>query len=242
MAAARGERPTPAAVHPSIVGREAEMARLVAVVRRLVELTVTNQAAAAELERVAEDLELVTDRFAAHATDGAPVITWMDSAGLDGRVPEEMADRMAFDVVIGRYSPLALPVVLAFEPPRAIGRATFTAPYEGPPGCIHGAVIAATFDIVLTAANILVDAAGPTVRLATRFRRPTLLYEEAVFEAWVDRREGDRTFTKGRLVQRGVVTVEAEGTFAAIDRRRIGQLARSQSDPRPDGAQGERHL
>ena len=241
MAASRRDRPTPAAVHPSIAGREAEMARLVAVVRRLVELTVTNQAAAAELERVAEDLELVADRFADHAAEGPPVITWMDSGGIDGQMPDAMADRMAFDVVIGPYSPLALPVVLAFEPPRAIGRATFTAPYEGPPGCIHGAVIAATFDIMLTAANILVDAAGPTVRLATRFRRPTLLHEEAVFEAWVDRREGDRTYTQGRLLQRGVVTVEAEGTFAAIDPRRIGQLSRSRADPRPDDAWGEHH-
>src|ERR1700722_1194163 len=101
MAASRGDRPTPAAIHPSIAGRAAEMARLVAVVRRLVELTVTNQAAAAEVERVAEGLEQLADRLATHAGEGPPVITWTDAEGIDGRVPEAMADRMAFDVVIG---------------------------------------------------------------------------------------------------------------------------------------------
>jgi len=211
------------------------MARLAAVVRRLVHLTVTNRAPAQDIDGIAAELEMLADHLTAHVPDDPPVITWMDAAGIGGRAPEGMADRMAFDVVIGRNSPLALPVVLEFEPPRAIGRGTFTAPYEGPPGCVHGAVLAATFDIVLTAANILADAAGPTVRLATRFRRPTLLYEEAVFEAWVDRREGDRTFTLGRVLQGGAVTVEAEGEFAAIDRRRIGELSQRRSKPQRDG-------
>lgn len=231
----RDQRPG-ASIHPSVVGREAEMVRLAGAVRRLVELTVTNQAPAGEIDGVSAELEAVADRLAAHVPDGPPMITWMDSPGIESRAPDGMADRMVFDVVIGRCSPLALPVVLDFDPPRAIGRGKFTTPYEGPPGCVHGAVLAATFDIVLTGANILADAAGPTVSLKTRFRRPTLLHEEAVFEAWVDRREGDRTFTVGRLLQGGTVTVEAEGEFAAIDRRRVGELWRSRSDQKPDGA------
>jgi acyl-coenzyme A thioesterase PaaI-like protein len=127
-----------------------------------------------------------------------------------------MAERMPFDVVIGRYTPLALPVEIEFDGDRAIGRATFTTPYEGPPGCVHGAVIAATFDIVLTAANMAAKAAGLTVTLEISYRRPTLLHEEARFEAWVERVEERRVFTRGRIVQRGSVTVEAGGVFAPL--------------------------
>ena len=58
---------------------------------------------------------------------------------------------MPYDVVVGPFNPLALPVVLDFEPPKALGRAAFDVAYEGAPGCVHGAVLAATFDIVLTA-------------------------------------------------------------------------------------------
>jgi hypothetical protein len=45
-----------------------------------------------------------------------------------------------------------------------------------------------------------------------------------VFEAWVDRLEDRRVFTRGRLVQGGTVTVESEGVFALIDRTRTSAL------------------
>lgn len=131
---------------------------------------------------------------------------------------------MPFDVVVGRYNPLALPVVLEAEPPKAFGRATFTVPYEGAPGCVHGAAIASAFDLVLTAANLVAGAAGPTVNLSLRFRRPTLLAVECVFEAEVRSRTDKRVFTEGRLIQNGKVTVEAEGEFATLDLEQIASL------------------
>ncbi len=124
---------------------------------------------------------------------------------------------MPYDVVVGPFNPLALPVVLDFEPPKALGRAVFDVAYEGAPGCVHGAVLAATFDIILTAANAIVGATGPTVRLALRYRRPTLTGEEAVFEGWVTEVTDRRVFSKGRIVQGGIVTVEAEGEFAIFN-------------------------
>jgi acyl-CoA thioesterase FadM len=132
---------------------------------------------------------------------------------------------MPFDIVVGGFNPLALPVRLAFEPPRALGYATFTTAYEGAPGCVHGGALAATFDIVFTAANAIAEATGPTVRLDVRYRRPTLIGEEAVFEAWVTEVTARRVFSKGRIVQGGTVTVEAEGEFAILDHARIRQMA-----------------
>ena len=73
---------------------------------------------------------------------------------------------MPFDVVIGSCNPLALPIDHRVRPPKAIGRAVFTAPYEGAPGCVHGAVLAGAFDIMLTAANVIANGAGPTVNLS----------------------------------------------------------------------------
>ena len=45
---------------------------------------------------------------------------------------------MPFDVVIGICNPVALPIAIEFDPPKAIGRAVFTAPYEGAPGWCTG--------------------------------------------------------------------------------------------------------
>ena len=81
-----------------------------------------------------------------------------------------LAAAMPFDVVIGSCNPLAPPITIAFDLPKAIGHAQFTAPYEGAPGCVHGAVLAGAFDMMLTAANVLADAAGPTVNLSIRYR------------------------------------------------------------------------
>ena len=117
--------------------------------------------------------------------------------------------------------------MLDFDPPKAFGRVVFDVAYEGAPGCVHGAVLAATFDIILTAANAIVGSVGPTVSLALRYLRPTLTDEEAVFEGWVTEVTDRRIFSKGRIVQDGIVTVEAEGEFAIFNQDRVQRMASS---------------
>ena len=73
-------------------------------------------------------------------------------------------------------------------------------------------------------------------RLALRYLRPTLTNEEAVFEGWVTEVTDRRVFSKGRIVQGGVVTVEADGEFAVFDQERVNQLASSRRRPSDAGA------
>ena len=153
----------------------------------------------------------------------------------DGAAPASMSSMnssMPYDPVVGRFNPIALPVTITFDPPMAIGSACFTTPYEGGPGWVHGAAIAAAFDIVLTAANHIAGAAGPTVWLTVRFKRPTLVGVDARFEAEVVSNDGRRVTSRGRLVQDGLVCVEAEGEFAVIDSRKLRTRA-SRSRRRP---------
>ena len=113
-----------------------------------------------------------------------------------------MADVMPFDVVIGPCNPAALPLTIEFEPPKAIGHAVFTAPSEGTPGCVHGAVLAGAFDLVLAAANVIGGAAGPTVTFSIRYLHPTVIDRPARFEGWVTSIEGRRIHSRGRLESR----------------------------------------
>ena len=69
---------------------------------------------------------------------------------------------------------------------------------------------------ILTAANAIAGATGPTVRLALHYKRPTLTDEEAGFEGWVTEATNRRYDSKGRIVQGGIVTVEADGEFPAV--------------------------
>jgi acyl-coenzyme A thioesterase PaaI-like protein len=131
---------------------------------------------------------------------------------------------MPYDAVVGVYNPLAPPVAMDLTGPHARGTVVFTPQYEGPPGCVQGGVLAACFDIVLSGATYIHDAAGPTVSLTLRYRKPTKLLVESVIEAELDRQEGVRTYAKGRLLQDGIVTVEAEAVFANIGRDRTRRL------------------
>ncbi len=192
--------------------------------RRLIRLSVSTAPPAEETAALTAQLAAVADRLEAHRPE-VPLPRFMGPAEDAPASGPPLAGTMPFDIVVGGFNPLALPVRLAFEPPRALGYPTFNAAYQGAPGCVHGGALAATFDIVFTAANAIAEATGPTVRVEVRYRRPTLIDEEALFEAWVTEVTPRRVYSQGRIVQGGTVTVEAEGEFAVLDHARVRQMA-----------------
>lgn len=206
--------------HPAVAGRVAELRALADAVRRLVTLTVTNGAPPAETAAIAAELDVIADRLEAHVPP-ARYPRFVDGPRGPGAT---VTQRMPFDAVVGAYNPVAPPVEVDVVDGRAVARAHFTVAYEGPPGCVQGGVIASTFDIVLSAAAAANDVAGPTVSLAMRYRRPTLLERDLTIEAEVAETDGRRTRVTGRIVQDGDVTVEAEGVFAVLDRTSINAL------------------
>jgi acyl-coenzyme A thioesterase PaaI-like protein len=133
-------------------------------------------------------------------------------------------DFFPYDYVMGKWNPLAAPVSIEWQDPLAVGTATFGTAYEGPPGCVHGAAIAAVFDQVFNVANLMSGAAGPTARLEVRYRQPTPLHRAVRFEGSVTRREERKIHTAGRVLVDGTVTVEAEGLFIVVDAARVMRL------------------
>jgi acyl-coenzyme A thioesterase PaaI-like protein len=219
-----GDGPVPVPARPS---GGAERQALADAVRRLMAATVTSLAPAELLTEATRDLSSVADRLERHTPewDGVVADRYADH-DLESGQKFDMADVMPFDVVIGTCNPVALPLTIELEPPKAIGHATFTAPYEGAPGCVHGAALAGAFDLVLTAANVITGAAGPTVTLSIRYLHPTVLDRPARFEGWVTSIEGRRIHSRGQLVQSGVVTVEAVGEFTTMDRSGLASMHR----------------
>jgi hypothetical protein len=204
-------------------GRE-EMA---AAVRRLMELTVTSTPEPGALAAAAARIEALCDDLAAEVPDDGPEPIGRFAEQLVG--PGELSNltaAMPFDMVVGSCNPVAPPVELWFDPPKAYGKVVFAPQYEGAPGCVHGAAIAAAFDIVLTAANVVADAAGPTVELSIRYLKPTIIGVDTEFESEVTEVTDRRTYSVGRLVQGGVVKVEATGEFVNLSRDRINAMHR----------------
>ena len=215
--------PYRASLHPAVAGREHELRRLTDAVRRLVAATVEHVAPAAATDALAAEVEALAGRLEGHVpTPLPPRYLHPDDLPPDDR---HAHDGSQFDYVVGLYNPVALPVRMEIVDGRAVGTAVFTTPYEGPPGCVHGGVLAACFDQVFVLASMADGTGGPTVHLELDFRRPTPLRRVVTFEAWVtaggpaDPRRGPRA-PRGPGVRRG------PGHLRGARSRRCGALAR----------------
>ena len=66
---------------------------------------------------------------------------------------------------------------------------------------------------MLGIANIAAGQPGMTARLTVQYRRPTPLFHDLRFRAWVERVEGRRIMSRGEVWADDVLTAEAEGIF-----------------------------
>ena len=190
-------------------------------VRRLIDQLAGTDASDEVLVAMAEDLEAVVETFRgaprAAYTGFAEAANAPDAAQMGGT----LLDRSP---VMGLANPIAPPMQLRMSAGRVEGLVTFGAAYEGPPGCVHGGWIAAAFDEVLGASQSLSGKAGMTAYLHIDYRSPTPLHRALRFEGELDRVEGRKIFTQGRVVDGEVLCAEAHALFIAFDAARFAEL------------------
>lgn len=186
--------------------QQRELRRLANALRGLIESSVALTAPLATLTALADDAEALGARAAGFAGQ-RPFPRY--SAPVDG----DLDTILPWGVISGPYNPLAAPVSMSMEGGRAIGTARFGLAYEGPPGGVHGGVVAAVWDQVLAYACMLQGSPGHTATFTTHFRAITPLHQELRFEAWVERSEGRRIHAHGRCRAGDTLVSEAEGMF-----------------------------
>ena len=123
--------------------------------------------------------------------------------------------------LIGTLNPIAVPMKIVTETDsngtvNAVGRATFGAPYEGPPGCVHGGFIAAAFDEVLGVSQSTSGSPGMTVNLSINYRSPTPLRKEVVFRGRIESISGRKIYTIGTLHHGETLCAEATAIFVSM--------------------------
>jgi acyl-coenzyme A thioesterase PaaI-like protein len=179
-----------------------ERAELAAALRRLIDATMTTDEAEPEtLVDIADAVNKLADRLGSRREDGP------------GYQPRSHGDYLPRSPIVGEASPLSprldwKPVEHGVE-----GRGVFGAAYEGPPGFVHGGWVACAFDEMLGIANIDAGNPGMTARLIVHYRRPTPLFKDLLFKAWVDRVEGRRIMSRAEVWDGDTLTAEAEGLF-----------------------------
>jgi acyl-coenzyme A thioesterase PaaI-like protein len=174
-------------------------------VRELVRHLAVTNLTPADADALAQAVEPIVARFDALPPRGARSRTPPS--------PSDFHDVFAGDPVMGRRNPIAPPVEVEVDGKTVRGRTNLPRQYEGPPGHVHGAIIAGIFDMMLGVANIVSANPGMTGTLEIRYINPTPLNTDLVFEAKTTGAEGRKIFAVGTCHAGDRLTAEAKGIF-----------------------------
>lgn len=225
---ARWQAPPPS----QLSERSLELRRLAGAMRAIVERLVETDAPTDVVAGAADELERVAAAFK-ELRGGRSYVGFAEAANAGG----ERFASFEFSPFIGRANPLAPPITMEDVDGAVHARGTFGTAYEGPPGCVHGGYVAGAFDEVLGAAQSLSGHPGMTGTLTVIYRSPTPLHTELHFVGELERVEGRKIFTRGRLLAGDRLCAEAEAVFISLRVDRFVQLI-AERDERHDGRSG----
>ena len=176
-------------------------------VRALTDATVRTLADADELARAQAEITAITERLTRRQITGT-----QGEHSLSQGIADGIHDWG--NTVVGLRNPMAMPLEFTFDGEKIVAEFTAGALYEGPPGHMHGGVIALLLDQALGTLSAEIGKPGLTGNLSVDYRRPTKLNAPLRIEAWHDRTEGVKTWTKGAILTAdGDVTAEGTGLF-----------------------------
>ena len=173
-------------------------------VRRLVDISIRTTADPATVAAAKLKIDSATDELNASAQSGPFGVQ---------RKPDGSTIAWG-NAVIGLRNPVAPPLLIHREPDGQVwSEFVLGAPYEGPPGHVHGGVCALILDHVLGATAHQPHRPAYTGTLILRYLRKTELGIPLRAEAHVERVDGAKTFSTGLIGDEEGPTVEAEGIF-----------------------------
>jgi acyl-coenzyme A thioesterase PaaI-like protein len=190
-------------------------ARLARATRLVIDRVRRSAASRETMREAATALEALAERLSPDAHPGPYMQRGLEWRGEleQPRHPIDFAEFFPYSPLVGPRNPLAPPMEFSVRGDRLHGRVSFGAAYVGPPGSVHGGMIAAAFDELLGSANLVRDVGGMTGTLTIRYREPTPALQPIDLTGWVERIDGRKVFTRGEMRHEGRITAEAEGIF-----------------------------
>ncbi|MEZ5167224.1 MAG: PaaI family thioesterase [Acidimicrobiales bacterium] len=194
------------------------------------------------LDEAIDSLRSVTGELRAHRVDGVRMQSALDfgrhqqelfatvAAGVDGvdeyarRGTHDPDEFFPYSPVVGRLNPLSPPARMwraegpAPDGPGEVhGEVTFGAAFNGPPGSVHGGVIAETFDELLGCVCVVNGLGAFTGTLTVVYRSTTPLDRPVRLRGWLSGTERRKVFARGTLHDGDTLCAEAEGVFIRSD-------------------------
>ena len=130
----------------------------------------------------------------------------------------DVFDMMDYDPMGGLSNPISPELQWQNETAEGVeALVTLGEQYQGPPGRVHGGVIAWIMDAVLSRAMHAALKLGVTGTLQLRYRAATPLDTPLRCVARIERLDGRKMFIRGGIFNGDTQTVEAEGIFLQPD-------------------------
>ncbi len=205
---------------------------LVEAIRDLIEVVRTADLSGADLRWATENINGITERLTPSIVPGVRMqhtLRFEKYAAERGTIDPDTVDDVAasghldpeeffpYSPLVGRLNPIAPPVRMwratAESAGEVHGEARFRSAYNGPPGSVHGGVIAATFDELLGATAVVNGLGAFTGTLKVVYRSLTPLEEKVELRAWVAGTERRKVFIEGELRHDRTLCATASGIF-----------------------------
>jgi acyl-coenzyme A thioesterase PaaI-like protein len=176
--------------------------------KAITEALVTSAPPVDDLHRMADELEKTAAQFSRYRRIyGREAYAQEGGHGAFGQVSHEI------NPLSGLSNPIAPPIHTWIKGDRAFAKVTLNWAYEGPPGTVHGGIVAAIFDHFLGMAQTMGGQPGMTGVLTTHYHQRTPLNRELRLEAWLQRVDGRKTVVRGEMYAGAVKTASCEGLF-----------------------------
>jgi len=199
--------------------RREAVGALGAALRELVDAAVRTEVPIADLEKATAAAHEVTALLSADLREVHEIASVDDP---------ETGERW-YSPVYGPGSPVAPPMVVEDFPDegRCVGRVTVGKKHEGPPGLVHGGVLAILLDHVLARSARAAGHGGLTATLTVTYRRPVHLGVPLVVIGRLGSVHGRRATATARLVAEddpGTTLAEGEAVLVALRSDRASEV------------------
>lgn len=129
---------------------------------------------------------------------------------------QDVLDILDYEIFTGLSTPISPPMKLWLDGDLVRGRVNLGLTFQGPPGRVHGGVIAAMLDVLMAKTQDISKTMGVTGTLNIRYIKGTPINTDIDMEARILRTDGRKLFCEGRFFVNGEQTVHAEGVWIAM--------------------------
>jgi len=168
------------------------------------------------LTELQDSIDLVTRALEPETVEGermqAALVLTDDMVGMPSSfvAPNEF---FPYSPVLGNLNPISPVANFDIVDGEIRGQVTLGATHNGPPGSVHGGMIALVMDELLGCACLAAGLGGFTGTLSIRYQATVPLDTSIELHGWVDRQEGRKVFAKGELRLGDRVLTTAVGIF-----------------------------